>query len=162
MGSRSGSWFTMSEVKVGGQGQGIGHGVKSGEGSRLGFKSGVKVWRGVKVWGSRLGLRLWSRSGSSSRVKGSRSWLVVTRSGVKVGVKVRVKVRGVVKVRGRGSRSGRLGSDGRWGRLEINSLFLSRTQDRIEFHSIPFHSIPIHSIPCFTQCRFIFILWPKI
>ena len=43
--------------------------------------------------------------------------------------------------------SGGLGSDGRWGRLKINSLFLSRTHDRIEFHSIPFHSIPIHSIP---------------
>ena len=39
---------TRSEVKVVGQGQGIGHGVKSGEGSR----SGVKVrgqGRGVKV-----------------------------------------------------------------------------------------------------------------
>ena len=34
-----------------------------------------------------------------------------------------------------------------WGRLEINSLFLSRTHDRIAFHSIPFHSIPILSIP---------------
>ena len=58
-----------------------------------------------------------------------------------------VKVRGVVKVMGRGSMSGGLGSDGRLGRLKINSLFLSRTHDRIEFHSIPFHSIPIHSIP---------------
>ena len=28
-----------------------------------------------------------------------------------------VKVRGVVKVRGRGSRSGGLGSDGRWGEV---------------------------------------------
>ena len=33
------------------------------------------------------------------------------------------------------------------GRLEINSLFLSRTHDRIEFPSIPFHSDPIQSIP---------------
>ena len=38
------------------------------------------------------------------------------------------------------------------GRLEINSLFLSRTHDSIPFHSIPiqsnpFHSIPNHSIP---------------
>ena len=58
-----------------------------------------------------------------------------------------VKVRGVVKVMGRGSMSGGLESDGRWGRLKINSLFLSRTHDRIEFHSIPFHSIPFHSNP---------------
>ena len=42
---------------------------------------------------------------------------------------------------------GGLGSDGRLGRFEINSLFLSRTHDRIEFHSIPFHSIPIQSNP---------------
>ena len=33
------------------------------------------------------------------------------------------------------------------GRLEMNILFLSRTDDRIEFHSIPFHSIPFQSIP---------------
>ena len=58
-----------------------------------------------------------------------------------------VKVRGVVKVMGRGSMPGELGSDGWWGRLEINSLFLSRTHHRKEFHSIPFHSIPIQSIP---------------
>ena len=43
-----------------------------------------------------------------------------------------VKVRGTVKVMGRGSMPGELGSDGLWGRLEINSLFLSRTHDRIE------------------------------
>ena len=71
-----------------------------------------------------------------------------TTSGVKVRGQGRgVKVRGVVMVMGRGSMSGGLGSDGRWGRLKINSLFLSRTHDRIEFHSIPFHSIPFHSIP---------------
>ena len=58
-----------------------------------------------------------------------------------------VKVRGVVKVMGRGSMSGGLGSDGQRGRLKINSLFLSRTHDRKECHSIPFHSNPIHSIP---------------
>ena len=57
-----------------------------------------------------------------------------------------VKVSGVVKVMGRGSMSGGLGSDGRWGRLKINSLFLSRTHDRIEFHSIPIHSNPFHSM----------------
>ena len=125
--------------KVGGQGQGIGHGVKSGRGQGLGSRSGVKVWGGVKV-------------------------------GVKVVVKVRGQGRGVkVRVmfsghkvwcqgRGKGQRSGQGHGEVvsvwrivvRWsmgGRLEINSLFLSRTHDRIEFHSIPFHSIPIHSIP---------------
>ena len=48
---------TRSGVKVGGQGQGIGHGVKSGRGQGLRSRSGVNVWEGVKVWGSRL----WSR-----------------------------------------------------------------------------------------------------
>ena len=66
---------------------------------------------------------------------------MVTRSGVKVGVNVRGQGQG------EGSRSGGLGSDGRRGRLEINSLFLSRTHDRIEFHSIPFQSIPFHFNP---------------
>ena len=33
------------------------------------------------------------------------------------------------------------------GRLELTSLFLSRTHDRIEFHFTPFHSIPFHSDP---------------
>ena len=59
---------TRSGIKIGGQGQGIGHGVKSGEvwgpgrGSRLlsdrGSRSGVKVV--VKVGGQGQG----SRSGS--------------------------------------------------------------------------------------------------
>ena len=35
-------------VKVGGQGQGMGHWVKSGEGQVWGSRSGVKVWGGVK------------------------------------------------------------------------------------------------------------------
>ena len=47
--------ITRSGVKVGGQGQGIGPGVKSGEVSRLGSRSGVKVWGVVRVWGSRSG-----------------------------------------------------------------------------------------------------------
>ena len=102
---------------------------------------------------------------------------MVTKSGVKVDGQGQGKgqVRGGVKVRGpgqgsrfggqgrsqcQGSRSGewsRSGGGGQgladWGqmvgggRLEINSLFLSRTHDRIEFHSIPFQSIPFHSIP---------------
>ena len=33
------------------------------------------------------------------------------------------------------------------GKLEVNNLFLSRTDDRIEFHSIPIQSIPFQSIP---------------
>ena len=33
------------------------------------------------------------------------------------------------------------------GRLEMNILFFSRTDDRIEFHSIPFQSIPFHVLP---------------
>ena len=41
------------------------------------------------------------------------------------------------------------------GRLEMHILFLSRTDDRMEFHSNPIQSIPFHSIPCFTQCRII-------
>ena len=69
--------------KVGGQGQEISHGVKSGEGSRLGSRSGIKVWGGVKVWESRY--KVVVKVGV--KVMGSRSgsWLVVTRSGVKVG-----------------------------------------------------------------------------
>ena len=47
---------TRSEVKVGGQGQGIGHGVKSGEVSRLGGPGRGSMSRfGVKVWGSKSG-----------------------------------------------------------------------------------------------------------
>ena len=48
-------WSQGRRVKVGGQGQGIGHGVKSGGG--LGSRSGVKVWERVKVLGSRSGSR---------------------------------------------------------------------------------------------------------
>ena len=189
-------------VKVGGQGQGICHEVKSGEGSRFGVqvwgqglgrghglgvkvvvKVGVKVrgqGRGIKVrvmigghkgggqgrW-SRSGYRSWGQVGGGVMVgfqvrgqglgakvggqgQGSRSWGQCQghdRWSQGRGSMSGVKVRGVVKVRGRGSRFGRLGSDGRLGRLEITSLILSRTHDRIEFHSIPFHSIPIQSNP---------------
>ena len=51
---------------------------------------------------------------------------------------------------------------GGW-RLEINSLFFSRTHDKLEFHSIPFHSNPIHSNPFHVlpnaekDCEFIVI-----
>ena len=95
-----------------------------GQGLGRGHGLGVKV--GVKVSGQGQGHDWWTQG------QGSRSW---------------GQGQGMVKVMGRGSMSGGLGSDGRWGRLKINSLFLSRTHDRIEFHSIPFHSIPIHSIP---------------
>ena len=78
--------------------EGRGQGVKLGEGSKLGSSSGVKVW------GSRFGSKLWSRSGSG----------LGSRSGVKVRVMIGHKVGGQsqgVKVRGevvkvRGSRSG--------------------------------------------------------
>ena len=45
---------TRSGVKVDGQGQGIGHWVKSGEGSRLGDQVRGQGLR-VKVWGLRFG-----------------------------------------------------------------------------------------------------------
>ena len=140
-GSRSGSrlwgqgqghdWWSQGR----GQGQGIGHGVKSGEGSRFGVQVGGQgLWRGkglgVKVvaWlsGQGQGHDRWSqglesRSGSRSG-EWSRSW-------------------------GGGQCLSDWGQMVGGGRLEINSLFLSRTHDRIEFHSIPFHSIPFYSIP---------------
>ena len=162
----------MVGVKVGGQGQGIGHGVKSGEGwVKVGSRSGVKVWGrvkvgvkvGVKVKGQGRGFKVrvmigghkvkgeaqWSRSvyRSWGQCLGSGQGLgvkvevkVVVKVGVKVmgqgpGVKVRViigghkfwgegrgsmlggKVRGVVRVMGRGSMSGGLGSDGQVGEV---------------------------------------------
>ena len=65
------------------------------------------------------------------------------KAGVKFGGRSEVKVGGQcqgVKVRGRGSRSGGLGSDGRWdlvgGRLEIN-----RECSFQEFHSM-FYPMP--------------------
>ena len=69
---------------------------------------------------------------------------MVTRSGAKVWVNVRGQGQGSGQGHGEGVNAW-LGSDGRWGRLEMNILFLSRTDDRIEFHSIPFHSNPFHS-----------------
>ena len=109
---------TKSEVKVGGQGQGISHGVKSGEGSSLGSRSG-----------SRSGE--WSRFGVSSRSR------LLSRSGgqgreSRSGVKVRVKIGGHkvwgqdrgsmlgVKIMGRGSMPGGLGSGGRCGEVGDN------------------------------------------
>ena len=72
--------ITRSGVKVGGQGQGIGHGVKSGE-------------VGVKVWGQGCG-----------QDRGSRSAVEVV---VNVGVKVRGQGQGHDRwSQGRGSRSG--------------------------------------------------------
>ena len=38
-------------------------GSSRGEGSRLGSRSEVKVWGGVKVWGQGCGQGRWSRSG---------------------------------------------------------------------------------------------------
>ena len=104
---------TRSEVKVGGQGQGIGHGVKSREGSRLGSGRGSRSRKGsmfgvkvvVKVGGQGQGSRSWGQGqvmigghkvggqGRWSR-SGYRSWGQV-EGRVKVGVKVgRVKVWG--------------------------------------------------------------------
>ena len=62
-------WVMIGDHKVGGQGQGIGHGVKSGEGSRLEGPSR----RSRPGEGSRFGRQgLGSRSGV--KVVGSRSW----------------------------------------------------------------------------------------
>ena len=72
---------------------------------------------------------------------------MVARSEVKVGGSMSGVKAGSDQGHGEGSMSGGLGSDCRLGRLKKNSLFLSRTYDRIEFHSIPFHSIPFHTIP---------------
>ena len=63
---------TRSGIKVCGQDQGIGYGVKSREGQGWGSRSGVNVWIGVNVWGSRSGSRLWSRCRGQGQ--GSRSW----------------------------------------------------------------------------------------
>ena len=97
----------------------------------MGFRSGVKVW-GVKVWGGvKVGVKVVVKVGVKVRgqgrgvkVEGSRSWGqnqghdwwsqgLGPRSGSMLGV----KVRGVVKVLVRGSISGALGSDGRWGEV---------------------------------------------
>ena len=65
-----------------------------------------------------------------------------------LGLKVGGQVRGRVKeVKGRGQ--GAVGFIG--GEVgDKKRMFLSRTHDRI-----PFHSNPIHSIPCFTQCQYL-------
>ena len=78
--------------KVGGQGQGIGHGFKSGEGLRLGVQvRGQGLGRGHGFRGQSLGSRLWSRSGVNVRGQGH-------------GVKVRVMIGGH-KVWGQGQAS---------------------------------------------------------
>ena len=106
-------------VKVWGQGLGKGQVI----GVKVRVKFVVKVGE-VKVGGSRSGIKIvGSRSGDKFRGQCQEEG---------------------VKVRGRGSRTEELGSDGRWGlvggRLEFQELM-------IESHSIPIHSIPIHSIP---------------
>ena len=103
---------TRSVVKVGGQGQGIGHGVKSGEGSRLGIQVGGQGLGRGQGLGVKVVVKVRGQ-GCGVKVVGSRSGLVVTRSGSMLGV----KVRGVVKVMGRGSMPGSFGSDGRWGEV---------------------------------------------
>ena len=150
-----GSW--SGRCKGWGQGRGgVKVGVKVGEGSRSGSRlvSRLGVKAVIKVGGSR-----WWGQGRVSRV-GHDWW---SQGRVKVGLSsLGVKVRGSVSGGGGqgqgegGSRSGRLGSDGRWDfvwwGLEINRE-CSFQGLMIEFNFIPFHSIPIHSIPCFTQCQ---------
>ena len=113
-----------------------GEGSRSGEGSRFGGQGWVKAV--VKVGGQGRGVMVRVMI-SGHKVGGSRSG---------------------VKVRGHGQGSGQ--GEGvkvwrilvRWsaGKIGDKQSVLSRTHDRIEFHSIPFHSNPFHSIPCFTQC----------
>ena len=59
---------TRSEVKVGGQGQVV-RGVKVG-----GSRSGVKVWGGVKVWAQGRGQCCGQGRGSRSGVEVVGSW----------------------------------------------------------------------------------------
>ena len=87
--------------------------------SRSRYRSWGQVWGGVKVGGSgrgqglgrgsRSGSRLWSRS--RVNVRGHDRW------SQGLGSMLGVDVRGVVKVMGRGSVSGGLGSDGWWGEV---------------------------------------------
>ena len=73
------SWSTSIKivdkvgVKVGGQGQGLGHGV--------GSRSGVKVWGGVKivfkVWGQGQGSMSWGQGQGHDRWSQGRSRSVV-------------------------------------------------------------------------------------
>ena len=122
-------------VQVGGQGLGRGQG--------FGVKVGVKVV--VKVGGQGQGSRSWGQGQRHdwwSQGLGSRS-----------GVNVRGQGQGSGQGHGEVVNTWRIGVRWSGGKLEINSLFLSRTHERIEFHSIPIHSIPFHSIPCFTQCH---------
>ena len=87
------------------RGRGPGQGSRSGEGSRFWVKVGVKVV--VKVGGQSQGSKSWGQG------KGHDRWSQGLGQGW--GSMSGVKVRGVVKVMGRGSMSGGLGSDGGWG-----------------------------------------------
>ena len=88
-------------------------------GQGWGSRSGVKVLGGVKVWGQDQGQCCghgWgSRSGSWGHgqvmIGGHKVW------GQGRGSMLGVKVKGVVMVMERGSMSGGLGSDGRWGEV---------------------------------------------
>ena len=109
---------TRSEVKVGGQGQGIGHGVKSGGGVKVGGPGrGSRSGEGSRFGGQGQGQSCGQGQGSMSWVKvrvmigGHKVW------GYGWGSILEVKVSGVVKVMGRGSMPGGLGSDGRWGEV---------------------------------------------
>ena len=93
----------MRGVKVGGPGRGS----RSVEGSRFWVKVGVNVV--VKVGGQGQGSRSWGHG--QVMIGGHKVW------GKGRGSMLGVKVRGVVKVMERGSMSGGLGSDGRWGEV---------------------------------------------
>ena len=113
--------------------------------SRLVIMVGVKVGRGVKVWGgSRLGGQGFLGQGRGQGCGQGQGLCVKVRvmiGGHKVGVKVGVK--GGVRVKG--SRSRGSGSDGQWTMLEINRD-CSFQELVIEFQSIPFHSM-FYSMP---------------
>ena len=149
----------MGSSRGRGQGWGPGQGSRSGEGSRFGRSR----FGGLRFGGQGRG------RGRGVKVKG-QVWVkvMVIIGGHKVGGQCQGSRSGEWSMSGGGGQG--LGGQGLsdWGqmvgggRLEIKSLFLSRTHDRIEFHSIPFlsnpfhfipfQSIPFHCIPCFTQC----------
>ena len=99
---------TTSGVKVDGQGQGKGHGVKSGEGSRLGVQVRGQGL-GVKVWGSRSGSRFWDQ-GRGVKVR-------VMIGGHKVGVNVRGQGQGSGQGQGEGVKVWQIGV--RWSVGEV-------------------------------------------
>ena len=130
--SRSGykSWGQVAGgFKVGSPGLGS----RSGEGSRFGVKVGVKVV--VKVGGQGQGSRSLGQRQGHDRWSQGRGQCEGSRSGE------------WTSSWGGGQFLADLGQMVGGGRLEINSLFLSRTHDRIEVHSIPIHSNPFHVLP---------------